>query len=280
MAHEVARPVPWGSHRSAQHEGTPLKTIDLTVTRPDRRGPTHRGGRRVLAWGCGFMTLALACNEASAAALGGLVTSVGVFVALAALFAVKLSPLVPPVPSWPVGLGALTFGAGMLWVLRSRFMPRARGGAAALWPISALQRAKPADAVAREVPILPASLDREALLEVLRSRFVALQAAWDAGDTEVVRALTTPGMFDELRAERTRCARTDAPAVRTEVVTLNADLIGYEEWPEACVASVEFTGLIRESAEAGAVPFRELWLLTQSKPGRGDWCLARHQALL
>ena len=46
------------------------------------------------------------------------------------------------------------------------------------------------------------------------------------------------------------------------------------------VVSVEFSGLLRESAEAGAVPFRELWLLTQSKREAAAWRLARHQALL
>ena len=48
----------------------------------------------------------------------------------------------------------------------------------------------------------------------------------------------------------------------------------------AWLASVEFSGLIRESAEKGAVPFRELWMLAAAKDGAPSWRLARQQALL
>jgi hypothetical protein len=239
--------------------------------------PEARAGRRLLAWSCGFATFAFASSDAGAAALGGLVTSVGVFAALAAVFSVKLSPMVPPVPALPAGLVVLIVGAGTVWLVRARIAPWLRGGVATA-PHAVARRH--VAGIARKAPALPASVDREALLTALRSRFVALQLAWDRGDLDAVRALTTPGMFDELNGERVRSGGPETQPGLTEVVTLNAELIGYEVWPEACVASVEFTGLMRESAGAGAVPFRELWMLTQSNPGPGDWCLARHQALL
>jgi len=47
----------------------------------------------------------------------------------------------------------------------------------------------------------------------------------------------------------------------------------------AWLACVEFSGLIRESTERGAVPFRELWMLAAAKDGTLSWRLARQQAL-
>jgi predicted lipid-binding transport protein (Tim44 family) len=47
----------------------------------------------------------------------------------------------------------------------------------------------------------------------------------------------------------------------------------------AYLASVEFSGFIRESAEHGAVPFRELWMLARTKDEASPWRLARQQSL-
>jgi len=88
--------------------------------------------------------------------------------------------------------------------------------------------------------------------------------------------LTTPDMLRELLPMLT--ART-AGASRTDVITLHAELVGLEELGAAYLASVEFSGLIRESAEQGAVPFRELWMLACEKDGSPSWRLARQQAL-
>jgi hypothetical protein len=60
---------------------------------------------------------------------------------------------------------------------------------------------------------------------------------------------------------------------------LRCELIGFETLAQACVVSVEFSGLMREAAAGGAVPFRELWMLTQSNASDTGWRLARHQAL-
>jgi predicted lipid-binding transport protein (Tim44 family) len=106
---------------------------------------------------------------------------------------------------------------------------------------------------------------------------VRLQAAWDAADLHTLAGLTTDALMDELRDQL--AARGPGPN-RTEVVTLDARLLGIDELQEAFVARVEFTGLIREQLDAGAAPFRELWMLAKLKQeaGRG-WQLARVQAL-
>ncbi|MGZ8259861.1 MAG: Tim44 domain-containing protein [Caldimonas sp.] len=120
-------------------------------------------------------------------------------------------------------------------------------------------------------------LDGAEVLAAARTRFLGLQAAWDAGDLQALGLYTTPGMLQELLPVLTE---RSTGASRTDVVTLHAELLGVEEVGAAWLASVEFSGLIRESAEGGAVPFRELWMLAAAKDGAPSWRLARQQALL
>jgi predicted lipid-binding transport protein (Tim44 family) len=136
-----------------------------------------------------------------------------------------------------------------------------------LWPRR--QRALP-----RRVP---AGLDVEQFLALARLSFVHLQAAWDAGDVGTLERLTTGPLLADLREQ---LAARGATLNRTDVLELQARLLAFEELRDAFVASVEFSGLIREDDGAEAAPFRELWLLTRLKPGHGEaWQLARVQAL-
>jgi MYXO-CTERM domain-containing protein len=163
--------------------------------------------------------------------------------------------------------GALVFVvvAAVLWAWRhQRRDGRGRGPATRL-------------AGSRSPPLsIPAGLDGEAVLDVARGRFIRLQAAWDAGDVPVLTSLTTPDMLEELLHVLT--TRGTGPS-RTDVITLHAELLGLEELSAAYLASVEFSGLIRESAEHGAVPFRELWMLARTKDEASPWRLARQQSL-
>ncbi len=77
-----------------------------------------------------------------------------------------------------------------------------------------------------------------------------------------------------------------AGANRTEVLDLRATLLAFEELQEAFVASIEFSGVIREAHDAAAADFRELWLLTHLKGDDASpdtspqaWQLAQVQAL-
>lgn len=125
----------------------------------------------------------------------------------------------------------------------------------------------------------PQAHDREVdeFLRVARLSFVRLQAAWDAADLAALAALTTEPLAAELREE----LEARGPGEnRTEVLTLDARLLAMEELAEAYIASVEFSGLIRERLEDGAAPFRELWMLARLKAAGGPgWRLARVQAL-
>ena len=136
-------------------------------------------------------------------------------------------------------------------------------------------RTRASEPTARPLRI-PAGLDGEAVLDVARGRFMRLQAAWDAGDISALKSLTTPEMLEELLHVLDSARRRRS---RTDVITLHAELLGLEELSAAYLASVEFSGLIRESAERGAVPFRELWMLACMKDESSSWRLARQQSL-
>jgi predicted lipid-binding transport protein (Tim44 family) len=118
--------------------------------------------------------------------------------------------------------------------------------------------------------------DIEEFLRVARQSFVQLQAAWDRGDLAALAALTTEPLLHELRDQ---LAERGSGPNRTDVLTLDARLLGLEDLGEACVASVEFSGLIRERGDDTAAPFRELWLLAKAEQAGPGWRLARVQAL-
>ncbi len=118
--------------------------------------------------------------------------------------------------------------------------------------------------------------DVDELLRVARLSFVQLQAAWDRADLGALGQLTTEPLLEDLRHQLAE--RGPGPNC-TEVLSLDARLLGLEELQEAFVASVEFSGLIRERRDARACPFRELWLLANVKTASRGWRLAKVQSL-
>ena len=126
---------------------------------------------------------------------------------------------------------------------------------------------------------IPAGFDVEGFVRAAKDHFVRLQAAWDRGDVAVLRALMTDEMLAEIQAQLAeREAQGGAPNV-TEVVALDAQLLGIEDRGEEYMASVEFSGLIREDPAEGPAPFREVWNITKRKDGQGGWLVAGVQAL-
>ncbi|MBN3854671.1 Tim44 domain-containing protein [Paraburkholderia sp. Ac-20340] len=120
-------------------------------------------------------------------------------------------------------------------------------------------------------PDVPAGFDTEAFLRNAKVYFVRLQAAWDVGNIEDIREFTTPEMFAEVRVDLSgRGAQTN----QTDVVQLNADLLAVEERGNEYLASVRFSGLIREEAGAAAAPFVEIWNLSKSRSTGEGWLLA------
>ncbi|SAL27538.1 Tim44-like domain-contain protein [Caballeronia peredens] len=142
-------------------------------------------------------------------------------------------------------------------------VPQQAGGLGATYIESAPQQAVPAN--------VPAGFDTEAFVRNAKVYFVRLQDAWDRGNVNDIREFTTPEMFAEVKLDVD--ARGSAPN-RTDVVQLNADVLGVEDRANEYLASVRFHGLIRESEGAAAEPFVEVWNLSKQKTGNEGWLLA------
>jgi len=117
----------------------------------------------------------------------------------------------------------------------------------------------------------PADFDAEQFLRHARMNFVNLQAAHDRHDLTSIRDFLTPELYKEIEAEVR--AAGDAPQ-KTEVVTLNAEVLDVTTESGLYVVSVRFSGLIREEAGAEAQPFSEVWHLEKPVTGRSGWLVS------
>ena len=127
---------------------------------------------------------------------------------------------------------------------------------------------------------VPSGFDVAGFVEAAKRNFVSLQDAWDRSDIATLRAMMTDTMLAEIRSQLAeRESQFPGQPNKTEVVTLEAQLLGIEELPDAYMASVEFNGVIREDASAGPSPFREVWNMTKLKQDGSGWLVAGVQAL-
>jgi predicted lipid-binding transport protein (Tim44 family) len=121
------------------------------------------------------------------------------------------------------------------------------------------------------------NFDQESFLLNAKKHFVHLQEAWDNGDLSKLKEFATAEMFEELRQDLAARANVNN---RTEVLTLEAELLGVEAASDVYLASVRFSGMIREQAEGSAESFVEVWNLTKPMNGQGGWVLAGIQQLV
>ena len=241
-----------------------------------------RRWRAPLSLGLG-LPLLLGSTPAAAAGTGGALTVgltpwLGIAAALWALLLSLSSAVVVGSAGLAVLVAMVLASAAWVWrTQRGRFVGWRGGSGNVTAFVGVAPTTAAASTPAHAAPAgWPRALDGEQVLAAARSRFLRLQAAWDAGDVTTLRQLTTPDMLEQLLS--VLGARGSAPN-RTDIVSLHAELIAVEEVSAAYLASVEFSGLIRESAEEGAVPFREMWMLACEKDGSPAWRLARQQAL-
>ena len=119
---------------------------------------------------------------------------------------------------------------------------------------------------------VPADFDTDAFLRSAKTYFIRLQAAWDSADINDIREYTTPEMFGELRMQ---LHERGGEANFTDVIKLEAELLGMENIGDnEQMASVLFSGMIREEKDAKAEPFSEIWNLTRPLSGEGGWVVA------
>jgi len=91
----------------------------------------------------------------------------------------------------------------------------------------------------------------------------------------------TDNMLEEIKAQ---IAERDAATpigqmTKTEVIHLEAKLLGIEESVDGHLASVEFSGMIREDVGAQPEAFKEVWNMSLSKNTNSGWLVAGIQAI-
>jgi len=120
-------------------------------------------------------------------------------------------------------------------------------------------------------PKVPANFNADAFLREAKKSFLALQVANDRGDISNIRELVTDEMYAHLKQDldERRGARQ-----HTDVVALDAALLELVTESGMHLASIRFSGLIREEAGQAPQQFEEIWNLQKPDAGGAGWMLA------
>ncbi len=126
-------------------------------------------------------------------------------------------------------------------------------------------------------PRIPADFDVAPFERQAEAAFIRLQAANDAKDLNDIRDFTSPEMFAEISLQ----LKERGNAVqRTEVVTLSVNVLEVVNENNRAIASVRYTGTIREDAGAAPEAFDEVWHVVKNLNDAGaTWKLAGIQQL-
>jgi predicted lipid-binding transport protein (Tim44 family) len=123
---------------------------------------------------------------------------------------------------------------------------------------------------------VPADFDQDAFLRHAKASFIRMQSAWDRGDVNDLREFTSPEVYGELSMQiQERGGNPDF----TDVVSIDAQLLGIETTERDYLASVQFNGMMRNAPNALAEPFVEVWNLSKPLSGNGGWVLAGIQQI-
>ncbi|MDT8364465.1 MAG: Tim44-like domain-containing protein [Nitrosomonas sp.] len=119
---------------------------------------------------------------------------------------------------------------------------------------------------------IPTDFDADTFLKQAKRSFIALQAAHDAQDLAEIRDFTTPELFAELSAH---IAEDASAGQQTEVLFVEASLLDLVTEGNQAIASVRFSGELRESSDAAAEAFDEIWHVQKDLDDRRSaWLLA------
>ena len=183
---------------------------------------------------------------------------------------------------------AITF---LLRMFRGSSAPAALQGAgssAPQMPQPVMRESAQPVAVTRQVPsefgsgsvqeqdpswFVPSDFDANQFLQQAKQQFVAIQKVWDSGDVQQLRNFLTDDLLVELQGQLAGRAGVN----QTDVVLLNAELLGIEKVTDGHLASVRFSGMLREQPGTEAFRFEEVWNLF--KPAQGGWLLAGIQQI-
>ena len=273
------------TQREAAKPATPAAPAAAPAAAPKKPWGAMLGG---LAAGLGLAWLA------SSLGLGGAMANIMMFALLALVAVVVIGFVMRKMKGGNTGQGQspyATQGAGNVATPRS-YSPENVGNDASARPWERNNMAFEASKSAGTGSMIgsglsgsqswgvPADFDAEGFLKACKGNFMTLQDAWDRSDINSLRAMMTDDMLSEIKTQLAeRESHTGVGVNKTDVQMLDAKLLGIEELADVYMASVEFSGMIREDASAGASPFREVWNMTKPRNGGGGWLVAGVQAL-
>lgn len=117
----------------------------------------------------------------------------------------------------------------------------------------------------------PPGFDADAFAREAKLNYIRLQAAFDAGNLDDLRAFTSPEVFAEVRMQLDE--RNDVSQT-TDVMSLNAEVLEAIDEDNRHIVSVRFTGLVREAADQSPISLDEVWHLSKPASGQGGWVIA------
>lgn len=236
-------------------------------------------GGALLGLGLGMLLSHLGIGGALASAISAILMIAligGVIFFIVRMFRRKDTPANPSVANFGAGSGFKPQGAGA--GATPEIGSGLRNGPAAFQGNVGLDKAAPAafGGAAAAVPAhqqwgVPADFDSESFLRHAKSSFIRMQAAWDRGDTNDLREFTSPEVFAELKMQIQE--RGDVVDF-TDVVNIDAQLLGIEQTATDYLASVQFNAMIRSAKDALPEPFVEVWNMSKPLSGAGGWVLA------
>ena len=198
-----------------------------------------------LALGAGLASLFM--NNGLAGALGGILMIM--LIAAAAMFAWRMlrsKPQAGPMQYAGTGTGAQGSPPNISNIFG--------GGATA-----------PAATVSR----FPAGFDAEQFARHAKLNFTQLQTAHDRRDLSTMRDFMTPELYAQVAAQ---VAQNPGPQ-NTAVVTLDAEVLEVVTEGATYIASVRFSGAIREDDTNPPEPFSEVWHLEKPVNGDSGWLI-------
>lgn len=121
-------------------------------------------------------------------------------------------------------------------------------------------------------PVSPAipGFDEESFLRDAKAKFIRLQVAYDQKNLVDIREFTTPDIFAEIQLQLNE---RGAEENYTEVLELRAELLEAVTEFQVPVASVRFSGKLKEGKNAEPVVIEEVWHF-RSDANNGAWKVA------
>jgi predicted lipid-binding transport protein (Tim44 family) len=210
-----------------------------------------------LALGAGLMALFM--NNGIAGALAGILM-LGLLIAGAFIIWRAFRGRTAQAPLQYAGAGA----GGVEPSIRPT--PASAGGAGANSVAATTQSLSAAPASQWPADFNAAEFERHAKLN-----FVRMQDAHDRRDLATMREFLAPDLYREVETD-VRMAGPEQQ--KTEVVTLEAQVLDVVTEGDSYVVSVRFSGLIREAPGAAPEPFTEIWHLEKALKGRSGWLVS------